>query len=217
MARKMTFRECTRVKLENLFGLRKSLNNPALDRWLQTDVTVSEHEKVVLKAFQAGLMINGEAWNEHELSMNFIGPVLSMAQLSELYRFNLFSQREIGTTVASVEEDIELSGKPDGIIATGFWEPEIPMFAFSEYKKDLDSSGDPAGQALAAMLVGQTLNKNGPNPLYGCYVAGYSWSFLVLEGKHYTISRNFSSQTDEVFDILRILKALKLILMDLTS
>jgi len=139
-----------------------------------------------------------------------------MARFTELYRFKLFSQRKISAVITGLNEEIELSGLPDGIIATGFWEPEIPMFAFSEYKRALDSEGDPAGQSLGAMLVGQSLNQK-EMPLYGCYVVGHDWYFLVLEDKQYTISRDFSANTDEIFDILRILKGLKLIIMDLTK
>jgi len=40
---------------------------------------------------------------------------------------------------------------------------------------------------------------------------------MVLEKKQYTISRSYSAGTDEIFDILRILKALRLIIMDLTA
>jgi len=64
----MNFSECTRAKLEDIFGLRKSLSSSVLNRWLQAESALSEHEKVVLKAFQAGLLLNGEAWNEYELS-----------------------------------------------------------------------------------------------------------------------------------------------------
>jgi len=214
--RKMNLSDCTRANLEEVFGLRKSLQSSILDSWLQSEVTLSDHEKANLKSFQAELLINSEAWNEHELSMHFIGPVLSMASFTELYRFKLFSQRQIGTPVAGLDEDIELNGIPDGIIATGFWEPKIPMFAFSEYKRELDAKNDPAGQALGAMLIGQTLNQH-EIPIYGCYVVGHHWYFLVLEGKYYTISQDFSANGDEIFDILRILKALKLIIMDLTA
>jgi len=212
----MDIRSCTRAKLEGIFGLRKSVQSAVLDSWLQTEVALFDYEKAVLKSFQTELLLNSEAWNEHELSMNFIGPVLSMARFTELYRFKLFSQRKISAVITGLNEEIELSGLPDGIIATGFWEPEIPMFAFSEYKRALDSEGDPAGQSLGAMLVGQSLNQK-EMPLYGCYVVGHDWYFLVLEDKQYTISRDFSANTDEIFDILRILKGLKLIIMDLTK
>lgn len=39
---------------------------------------------------------------------------------------------------------------------------------------------------------------------------------FALENKHYTISRDYSALSDEIFDILRILKALEAIILDLT-
>ena len=40
---------------------------------------------------------------------------------------------------------------------------------------------------------------------------------MVLDGGHYTISRDFSGLSTEIFDILRTLKALKAIIIDLTT
>jgi hypothetical protein len=173
---------------------------------------ITEHEKSSLQALQQTLMLNVEGWNEQELSLRFIGPFLSLVQFTEFYRFNLFAQRHIGVVI----DDTELSGEPDTIIATGYREPEIPMFAFTEYKRQIDPQGDPAGQTLAAMLVGQVLNGN-RHPVYGCYVVGSDWRFMLLDGKHYLISRDYSALSDEIYDILRILKALRAIIVDLTA
>ncbi len=211
-----TFRECTRAKLEDMIGLRNTLTSPVLDDWLEVKPDLSSTEKDVLETFQEALLLNGDSWNEQELSLYFIGPIFSLVRFTELYRFKLFAERHIQAIVSGNEEDIELKGEPDGLIATGYWEPKIPMFAFSEYKRNLDPNGDPAGQTLAAMLVGQVLNTQ-PNLIYGCYVIGANWHFMVLQGEQYTISRSYSAQTDEIFDIFWILKALKLIIMDLTA
>ncbi|MEM7532039.1 MAG: hypothetical protein AAF639_07685 [Chloroflexota bacterium] len=215
MKNSYTFGECTRPKLEKWFGLRRALTSSVLDSWLQASVEITEQERIALQMFQSELILGHDALSEQELSMSFIGPILTMARFMEPYRFKLFSGRKIGTKVAGVDREVELSGEPDGMIATGYWEPEILMFAFSEYKKMLDPHGDPAGQALAAMLVGQTLNAE-PIPLYGCYVIGHNWYFMVLEGKAYTISNSFSALGDEAFDIFRILKALRKIIEDYT-
>lgn len=40
---------------------------------------------------------------------------------------------------------------------------------------------------------------------------------MILDGGHYTISRGFSGLSTEIFDILRILKALKTLVIDLTT
>ncbi|MEM7539047.1 MAG: hypothetical protein AAF639_43215 [Chloroflexota bacterium] len=177
---------------------------------------VENNKNIVLQKYQKLLLIGSDVWHEKDLAMNFIGPVLGLAEFMEPYRFNLFAERTIGATIRGLKSEFELSGEPDGMIATGYWEPEIPMFAFSEYKRTLDPHGDPAGQALAAMLVAQKLNQN-ETPIYGCYIVGRQWHFLVLEGTQYVISRDYMASTDELFEIFRVLKALKEIIMDLTA
>jgi hypothetical protein len=72
-----------------------------------------------------------------------------------------------------------LFGKPDEMIASGYREPEAPFFCFQEYKRETDPNGDPIGQLLAAMLVGQALNPP-KQPMYGCYVIGCDWYFVTL-------------------------------------
>ena len=213
---KYAFRQCTLSKLDDLFGLRQVFSNQQLEQWLQTDMPVAEEEKRMLERFQELLFLNREAWNEQELSLHFIGPIFALARFTEPYRFNLFAERRIQAVITGLEHEIELSGEPDGIIATGYREPKIPLFAFSKYKRQLDPEGDPAGQTLAAMLVGQALNGN-HQPLYGAYVVGSDWRFMLLEATHYTISRDYSALSTEIFDILRILKALKMIILDLTA
>lgn len=211
-----SFRQCTLTLLDKILGLRQIFSSQILDQWLQTELGLSEIEIASLRNIQELLSFNVRGWNEYELSMNFIGPMFTLVHFTEPYRFNLFSQRKIGTIVAGVNSDIALSGEPDGIIATGYREPEIPMFAFTEYKRQLDPNGDPTGQTLAAMVTGQALNGN-KNPIYGAYVIGRDWNFMVLEGKHYSISRDYSALSDEIFDILRILKALKQIIIETTA
>lgn len=213
---KYYFRHCTATLLDRLFGIRQTFANPLLERWLQTEIALSDTEKLILKNYQDLLLINRDAWNEQELAMNFIGPVLGLGHFSEPYRFNLFAERKISVVISADSGDVELSGEPDGIIATGYREPEIPLFAFTEYKRQLDPEGDPTGQTLAAMLAGQALTHN-THPVYGAYVVGSDWRFMILTGQQYTISRDYSALTDELFDILRILKALKQIVWELTA
>jgi hypothetical protein len=212
---KYTFRQCTLSKLDDLFGLQETFTSQLLDGWLQAEIGLSEQEKGMLANFQGLLAINRDAWNEQELSLHFIGPIFALAHFTEPYRFNLFAERKISAIVAGLNGEIELSGEPDGMIATGFREPKIPMFAFTEYKRELDPEGDPAGQTLAAMLVGRTLNQSRA-PLYGAYVVGSDWRFMVLSDHQYTISRDYSALSAELYDILRILKSLKQIVLELT-
>lgn len=213
---KYYFRQCTSTLLDKTFGLRKVFSSPILDRWLQAEITISENEKNILQNYQELLILNSDAWNEQELALHFIGPILGLVHFTEPYRFNLFAERRISAVISTDDAEIELSGEPDGIIATGYREPEVPLFAFTEYKRELDPTGDPAGQTLAAMLAGQALNSN-HQPIYGAYVVGSDWRFMVLDDHHYRISRDYSALSHEIFDILRILKSLKQIILDLTA
>jgi hypothetical protein len=58
------------------------------------------------------------------------------------------------------------------------------------------------------MLVAQYLNEN-QTPILGCYVIGRSWYFMALVGKEYAISNVYTCTDEEIFDILRILKGIR--------
>lgn len=157
------------------------------------------------------LDFNVHDWNEYELDSHFIGPVFTLVNFSSK-KFNHYSQRFLKGTV----NGYVLSGKPDGIVSAGRREPEVPYFAFQEYKRELDPDGDPAGQALAAMLVGQSFNEDLSIPIYGCYINGSIWKMMVLVGNEYTITNGFNALTDDIFKIFKILKALKNIVIERT-
>jgi len=90
-----TFQKCTLTKLDEWFGLRRTFASQTLDQWLQTEVDLSELERGMLHHLQGMLLENAEAWNEQELALSCIGPLFSLVNFSQLYRFNLFSQRNI--------------------------------------------------------------------------------------------------------------------------
>ena len=207
----LNFRECTLVKLEKTFGLEQLRTCPVLEEWLKGEADISEFEEQVLLRFREKLRLNVYDWNETELAYNFIGPVIALADFTTR-KFNFFAERLFGGIV----EGIELSGKPDGMVASGFREPEKPYFCFQEYKKEKEPEGDPAGQTLAAMLAAQEINEH-KHPVYGCYVKGGLWYFMTLENKSYCISEGYLATRDDIFDIFRILKVLKQIITKLAD
>jgi hypothetical protein len=104
--------------------------------------------------------------------------------------------------------DYELSGTVDGIIATGVREPKKPFFCMHEHKRSVDNEGQPDAQVLAAMLVVQAEEQK-TKPIYGLYIVGLIWNFMVLNGNEYCISKSFNAEDAEIFDIFKLLKALK--------
>ncbi len=212
MTQELKFSECTLLKLEKRFGLLMVDKLPALTAWLQQDAPLSEWEQQNLLFFQRILTRNVHSWNEIELIQNFIGPIFALVDFAESTRFNYFAERDFKGQV----DGVTLYGNPDGMIASGFREPETPFFCFQEYKRHLDPKGDPAGQALAAMLVAQELNQ-AAHPIYGASVVGELWHFMVLQGREYSLSAGHVATNGGLFDIFRILKVVKQYVMEWTS
>ena len=206
-----SFKECTLQFLEKTFQLEEVKTLPSLESWRNTPAELSDFERRQLSELREILAFNVHDWNEYELDTHFIGPIFTFVNFSSK-KYNHFAQRELAGVVAGYQ----LYGKPDGLIATGRREPEKPFFAFQKNKRQLDPTGDPAGQALAAMLVGQSLDEIA-KPLYGCYVVGYDWRFMTLEGQQYAISPDYSALTDDIFAIFGILKTLKTIIIAMTN
>lgn len=199
----MTLGECTIPNLERIFGLKLRDESQFLSAWINQNQALSSFQQEALLFYRKELRANFFNWNEQELSMHFIGPMLSLVDFTG-ENFNAYANRSIKATIG----DIELNGIPDGMIAKGRREPEIPYFCFQEYKKEIDPNGHPAAQALGAMLVGQRLNEN-KSPIYGCYVIGKFWTFMVLEEKNYALSQGYDATSDEVLTIFQILLSLK--------
>ena len=202
--------------MEETFGLRAVENLASLTAWTTTVFELADFDKILVGRLCFHLQKNVLHWNEQDLSLHFIGPMFSCIDFTERYRFNLFAQR----TISAIIQGIALGGRTDEIIASGFRDPKTPFFAVNEYKRETDPDGDPAGQALAAMLVGQELNlqKEVTLPLYGCYIRGRNWFFMALEGNKYAISQAFdSTDIEEAYQILRILFQLKIYCMERTE
>ena len=197
------FRDWTLAKLEKRFHLRSKRGLTSLQTWLDSEENISDFEQSVLAYLRNHLVDNVLSWNEQELSMHAIGPIFTLVNFTT-DNSNLFELRELSGVVDS--ED--MLGKPDGMIASGKREPDLPYFCFHEYKKESDPNGDPSGQCLAAMLVAQSKNENNM-PIYGVTIVGENWRFLVLEEKNYDISSSYSAGSKDIYDIFRILKHLK--------
>ena len=213
MATKRAFSDWNKEELEGTFGLIRHRTLPALDEWFAASETqpVDALEQEMLHRLQELLIDHADAWNETELTEYFIGPMLALVNFNTPL-FTIFAARPL----AGIVGDYELYGAPDAMIATGHYSPKIPYFCFHESKKEDEPKGDPAAQALSAMLVARELNHRA-HPLYGVYVVGKLWHFMLLQQDDYCISKSFAADDEEIFEIFKILKALKAILIELVQ
>jgi hypothetical protein len=201
--RKKSFESWIIDDIESEFGLERLDEMQALDQWLAAPINISDKDREQLLALRQHLRMNVDGWNEDELKFYFLGPLMFLIGFDGK-RFKSFLQRSLKAVIG----DIELSGKVDFMLATGKTVPKIPYFFFHEYKRKRGRNNDPLGQLLAEMLVAQVLNEH-KGLLFGCYMLGEDWYFVVLDGKHYAISLAFDSNKDDIFNIVAILQQVK--------
>ncbi|MCU0340001.1 MAG: hypothetical protein MUE30_08955 [Spirosomaceae bacterium] len=191
-------------RLNKRFGLKRLPTSELLEEWLTTHAELTDIDVLILEELRQKLVISIDYYNEQELVMKVISPILNRVMFDG-ETFTGFSERPISAVI----DGETLYGLPDLLIAHGTQEPETPYFCLHEYKRGIESSGDPVGQCLAAMLVAQALNDL-HLPIYGCSVVGKDWRFIVLTGNEYAVSNSYiTTQQDEILAIVRILKVLK--------
>jgi hypothetical protein len=140
------------------------------------------------------------------LENKFISPLIMAARIDD-EEISYFLERYIEGVVG----DYKLSGIVDGMIARGFRDPKQPFFCIHEYKRSIENQGSPDAQAIAAMLVAREYN-NSKKPIYGLYVVGLTWNFIVLHGQEYCVSNDYNSADPDIFAIFKMLKAIKQII-----
>ncbi len=199
--------------MQDTFGLTQIWEDAALTQWFEAaqPIGLTEIERAVVEQLRHTFLKNSEMWNEIELIEYFIGPMFALIDFNTAY-FKIFSERRMSAVIG----EYELYGEPDALIAKGTYSPKAPFFCLNEYKRLEDARGDTLGQLLSALLVAQTETPH-PRPIYGIYVIDRSWCFVVLQGKTYVISHSFAADTDAIFDIFKMLKALKVILIEIAK
>ncbi|MEZ4884969.1 MAG: hypothetical protein R3E32_09605 [Chitinophagales bacterium] len=194
-------------EVEDVFGIAPTENKTRLNNWLTAKCEVTEEEKKRLLELQEHLLSKVEFWNEAAIKFFFIGPMISMLHYDNI-QYNAFLEQNLSI---QINDQITISGNVDFMLATGKQIPKIPFFALHEYKPEPAASNDPQGQLLVAMLAAQRQNKakNVHLPLYGVYVIGRLWFFLILEGDSYCKSLAYDATQSDLFDIYCILKKVK--------
>jgi hypothetical protein len=209
MARKVSI-ELSEPLLVKGVGLKRTFDSSKfIDNLFNVKGELTEQNKLLLHQVRKKLIENADSWNEEELKMQFISMIMFLADFQEPIR--TYYDREISEMVG----DVFIRCEADMLLSKGIGELiETPYFFLHEYKREKKYSGDPVGQMLAGMLVGQAKNNNG-KPMYGCYVQGRFWFFSVLDGKEYVVSQSLDA-TDEVMAerLVLILRNLNTIILE---
>lgn len=182
---------------------------PKLSEWLAIEPITNIENESIFEILHKDIKENIRFWNDKELAVFFIAPLLSTFVDFDSPYFLMYSHRQISETV----EGTFLKTKADLLLAKGKGEVlKVPYFCFHEYKRTKKASSDPVAQVLEAMLIAQEMNKNG-KPIYGAYVIGKDWYFMILEGKEYCISKSYEATVkSELLEIIAILRKFRVIL-----
>lgn len=198
-----TFESWETQDLEITFGLKRQKNMPLLQEWLKSTAEFDEYTQKNIEELREHIFDYVDFWNEDELKMQAISRILDFAKYKN-EEYSVFSQRPLSAVI----NDIELSGRVDFMLAKGRQKPISPYFFIHEYKQERKGNADPKGQLLAELLAAQASNEN-KFPMYGCYVVGRNWFFVVLEDKQYGVSDAFVSSQEDIYQIIAILKKMK--------
>ncbi len=196
--------------LTKTFGLSKVLENyPLLDDWLTVENNLNEADKAELERIRLPLLKNFNSWNEETLKMKFIALLLDLVNYDEIGNFQTLFDAEI----KGVVDDIELKCVADFTVAKTIEDLiENPCFYFHEYKRKKNKADDPIAQVLIPSLIAQAIN-NDFMPIYGCYVIGEMWYFMLVNGREYAIDKGLNAlKSDELGQIYLILKKVKSII-----
>lgn len=193
-------------QVEDAFGISPVNSLPKYEDWLKAEnCEANELESIMLEHYRKLLLKEAQNWNEDELKLFFIGPVLTLVDFNT-DNFKPFTQRSL-----SIETDtVSASGKVDFILAKGKVLPKLPYFCLHEYKQENRRDNDPLGQLLIAMVAAQAKNK-AELPIYGCYVSGRNWFFVLLEGDKYCLSDAFVATSEDIYKVFAVMKKCKLL------
>jgi hypothetical protein len=190
------------------FHIKKVKTCKQLDYWLTSNDELTHTEIAIIDLALDRFLRHGMGWNEEELKMHFISPILNVANLNIEELCKTFFERPL----SGIIDNYQLNIITDCMIASynegGL--PVKPYFFLQEFKQaQLWGKTDPQGQMLVAMLLAQQQNANDKH-LYGCFVKENNWHFATLKGLDYCVSRQFdSTQKDQLLQIVFILRKLK--------
>lgn len=205
------FQDWNSIDVHRKLGVsRTTVNTMAFEQWMDVSaITIPDDTLKKIYNHQLRLLYASTEWNEAELQYKFIQPLTMTIDFhNEQYNYTDFLQRKISSDVKGYHvQDIV-----DYMVATGVYEPEKPYFFLHEYKRFKGTESDPLGQLLIAMLAAQVLNNDG-EPIYGCYVYGAIWNFILLEGNQYCHSQVFDARDNQELQIIwKILYHTKIII-----
>jgi hypothetical protein len=185
-----------------------------MQEWLEVQPPVFKpHEQQNFEDIFEDAEQDIKSWSEEDLKMKFIAPVLRLGQ------FRDDKQRKVlgffDRTISAIVEGIPMTVRSDFMLAKGTYDVfRTPYFHFQEYKPHKNPTGDSMAQLIEAFLISQVNNNNG-KPMYGVEIIGANWTFVIMEGKNYCVSRDYvATHKSDLLSVISILRKFRTILIE---
>jgi len=207
--RKISFNTIKYDQLLEIVSINQEDDIEVFNEWFTYDYHLSEDEINFLKQLIARYRFYVPHFLEEELKAKYIIPIINKVDFFATH-FKDWYERTIKGTINGVE----LSGIVDFMVAKGVKEPSTPYFFIQEFKQSKPSQ-DPQDQLLAELIV--SIEKNKHKIIYGSYIIGAIWKFVILKkekGNTYTYfeSKAFDSlwydDLKQIYINLQAVKAL---------
>jgi len=195
-----SFSKWTIEEVEDTFNLVLQKQHEPLNAWMTPQFSPSKTEEQQLTQLSEKLLDHVWDWNEEELKVYFIIPLLNLVNF-EQENAQPFLSRKLSMTY----QDDKITSIVDFVVANGKRSPKRPFFFIHEYKKEHDSSDDPLGQLMISMVTAFKLNNDG-HPIYGAYIMGRYWHFVVLDKNSYAVHTGLNATIEDITTIWNVLK-----------
>jgi hypothetical protein len=207
LIRLKSFEKWTFEEVEDKFEIKRVPSLYALETWISVQNPISDAERAILEERKNFAVFHIVEWREIDLMAQLIIPILNLVNFyTTAYRIFYDAPVRI-----QLNENEEIAGKLDCVVARGKINPKQPFLLIQEYKSEKFKDSDPLGQLLIAMVAAQKTDRYlaADHPRYGAYINGRNWFFVVLHGSEYAVSNAFNATKDDIFRIASILKAAK--------
>lgn len=210
---KKPFKDWLYEEVSNAFGLTRVFAHPVLDQLKTITLPIEHPLRKELESLRVLVEQYVDTWNEDEYKFMFISRFIGLAEyVSEHYK--VFTQRPL--KVKYDNDTKETEGLVEFMLAKGLQIPRKPHFFLNEYKPEKRRDNDPLGQLLIAMVAAQKSNQD-DKPIYGIYVNGRNWFFVILDNNTYAVANPYVATSEDIFDLFAVLLYFKDMMEDLYS
>lgn len=189
------FSTITFKDLENIVTIKRDISTAIFAPWFNADIKISEDDYVFLEELIADNYFLIDSYNEEELKVKFISPILNKVKFTDIeHEIRDFYEEKISYAT----DKFVLAGTTDFMVSKGLEYAKKPYFFIQEFKKSIRND-DPRPQLLAELI--SAIELNGFTVMKGAFIVGQNWNFVILEKTAPDKYRYFISHTLNATDI----------------